>query len=230
MQLDPARYGDYKTYTLKASRAVAEQLAVPFPQTVREVMDGTIGFLTARQYVRANPMVYSIEAEELSAHACWKCGPFLVPGIKHDSGFASNDYDKCVFNKSINGKQTTVCFHMDDLLITSESFTNMLLVNFPGLAINTGRNNSFLAKSIALRDDCVEIDMNGYIEKILEDWPDVACATSPGKSDLFKEVDSPLLARKEAEAFHSEVGRLLYLAKRARLDILTAVSYLASRV
>jgi hypothetical protein len=38
------------------------------------------------------------------------------------------------------------------------------------------------------------------------------------------------LDKKGAEAYHSEVARLLYLAKHTRLDILTAVSYLASRV
>ena len=33
-------------------------------------------------------------------------------------GFKLNDYDKCVANKSINGKQYTIIWHIDDLKIS----------------------------------------------------------------------------------------------------------------
>jgi hypothetical protein len=32
-------------------------------------------------------------------------------------GFDINPYDPCVANKIINGKQITICWHVDDLLI-----------------------------------------------------------------------------------------------------------------
>ena len=35
-----------------------------------------------------------------------------------DKGFEVNPYDPCVANKIINGKQMTVCFHVDDLLMS----------------------------------------------------------------------------------------------------------------
>ena len=35
-----------------------------------------------------------------------------------DEDFEVNPYDPCVANKIINGKQMTVCFHVDDLLMT----------------------------------------------------------------------------------------------------------------
>ena len=34
--------------------------------------------------------------------------------------FEVNPYDPCVANKIINGKQMTVCFHVDDLLMTHD--------------------------------------------------------------------------------------------------------------
>ena len=34
-----------------------------------------------------------------------------------DKDFEVNPYDPCVANKIINGKQMTVCFHVDDLLM-----------------------------------------------------------------------------------------------------------------
>ena len=33
-------------------------------------------------------------------------------------GFKSNEYDKCVANKTINGKQCTILWHVDDLKIS----------------------------------------------------------------------------------------------------------------
>ena len=33
-------------------------------------------------------------------------------------GFKVNPYDPCVWNKDINGKQLTICFHVDDCKIS----------------------------------------------------------------------------------------------------------------
>ena len=56
-------------------------------------------------------------------------------------------------------------------------------------------------------------------------------ARSLGRDDVFDDVfDDVDLGVDEAEAYHSEVARLLYLAKRTRPDILTVVSHLCSRV
>jgi hypothetical protein len=35
-------------------------------------------------------------------------------------GFKLNPYDGCVANKIVNGKQITVCFHVDDFKISHE--------------------------------------------------------------------------------------------------------------
>ena len=37
------------------------------------------------------------------------------------TGFECNPLDKCVFNKVVDGVQCTMCWHVDDLLITCES-------------------------------------------------------------------------------------------------------------
>ena len=36
----------------------------------------------------------------------------------HTKGFESNPVDKRVFNNTVDGKQCTICFHVDDLFIT----------------------------------------------------------------------------------------------------------------
>jgi hypothetical protein len=32
-------------------------------------------------------------------------------------GFSINPYDPCVANKTVNGSQTTICWHVDDLFL-----------------------------------------------------------------------------------------------------------------
>ena len=55
-------------------------------------------------------------------------------------------------------------------------------------------------------------------------------AATPAAAHLFAVRESPRLEVRRSEAFHSIVAKLLYIAKRARPDILTAIAFLATRV
>ena len=56
-------------------------------------------------------------------------------------------------------------------------------------------------------------------------------AQSPAGENLFAvNEDAVKLSKSEAEAFHSKTAKLLYLSKRSRPDILTAVVFLTTRV
>jgi hypothetical protein len=39
-------------------------------------------------------------------------------------GFELNPYDPCVANKMVDGKQMTVCWHVDDLKVRMQSVSN----------------------------------------------------------------------------------------------------------
>ena len=56
-------------------------------------------------------------------------------------------------------------------------------------------------------------------------------AKTPAKHDLFY-VDnkSEILSKEKAEVFHHIVAKLLYVSKRARMDIDLAVAFLCTRV
>jgi hypothetical protein len=54
--------------------------------------------------------------------------------------------------------------------------------------------------------------------------------STPAAGYLFNVSESEYLMKKESDHFHSVTAKLLYIAKRARPDILTAVSFLTSRV
>jgi hypothetical protein len=153
-------------------------------------------------------------------------------------GFIQNDHDPCVFNKIMDGHQITIAFHVDDLLITSVSDDNIdyviesLRANFTEITVSRGNKHSFLGMNIEIGDKYLTVDMKNYISKVLEDVRGpVRHAFSPASSKLFDvRADSKLLDDDNKVYFHSMVARLLYLAKRMRLEILTAVSWLSSRV
>ncbi len=63
-----------------------------------------------------------------------------------------------------------------------------------------------------------EADMNGT-------------SPTPASDKLFEaDKDSEKLPKEEANYYHRIVARLLFASKRVRPDILTAVSYLCTRV
>ena len=79
----------------------------------------------------------------------------------------------------------------------------------------------------------VQITMADYIKKILEEIPDdmEGEVASPAANHLFEvNKDGEFLEKDRAELFHHFLAKLLFLSKRARPDILTAVAFLSTRV
>jgi hypothetical protein len=76
--------------------------------------------------------------------------------------------------------------------------------------------------------------MEGQIGECLADaeqYMQILPRSAPAKKDLFRiDETSPLLPEERSHKFHSLVARLQYVSKRVRPDILTAVSFLRSRV
>jgi hypothetical protein len=52
---------------------------------------------------------------------------------------------------------------------------------------------------------------------------------TPALEDLFDPGEEELLPPVERDNYHSTVAKLLYLSKRVRPDLLTAVTYLTTR-
>ena len=82
--------------------------------------------------------------------------------------------------------------------------------------------------------DKVQIKMTDYIENMLAELPadmDGESAT-PASNHLFEvnDEDPVPLDKEKAEMFHHYVAKLLFLCKRARPDIQTAVAFLCTRV
>ena len=75
--------------------------------------------------------------------------------------------------------------------------------------------------------------MEDYIERLLAEVPEdmAGTAVTPAANYLFQVKEgSTLLDDDTAEIFHHLVAKLLYLCKRVRPDIMTAVAFLTTRV
>jgi hypothetical protein len=157
--------------------------------------------------------------------------------VLEDDGYVKNDYDGCLFNKVVDGVQVTVTFYVDGLLITSvrgemvDKLEALLKSKFQAITINKSDKHSYLAMNMLVDTEGIHLDMIAYIDKCLEGKKIGRSTFSPATDDLFEvPEDGVLLSEMEKKMFHSDVAKLLYLAKRTRGQILTAVSHLSGRV
>eukprot|EP01040_Poterioochromonas_malhamensis_P013796 gene13796-15214_t len=152
-------------------------------------------------------------------------------------GFVPNELEPCVFNKDVDDKQVTICLYVDDLMITSETAEllddtiKFLEKQFHGLSATIGNIHSYLGMTFNFETSGeVKITTERYINEIIKDNNIKGISTVPASSDLFEIGDSSELDPKRKEIFHSVVAKLLYISKRTRPDILTAISFLTTRV
>jgi hypothetical protein len=161
-----------------------------------------------------------------------------------DWGYEPNCYDRCTFNKMIDGNQITIQFHVDDLKIShmKQSVIDSVLDDLnkefgttkKPLAATTGMIHDYLGITIDYSErGKVMFTMYDYLEDILDEMPDDmnGTAPTPASDNLFDvDEDSIALNEKESDFFHRTTARLLFAAKRARPDLQVAVAYLCTRV
>jgi hypothetical protein len=154
-------------------------------------------------------------------------------------GMRKCPYDMCLFCKDLSdGLQLTVGVYVDDLKTTCakregiDDLIYYLKVHFGEITVHEGKVHSYLGMvfDYTLQGKCF-VQMHAYTADILESSNVIGTAVTPAADNLFKE--DPLavsLPQDDADAFRSMVMKLMFSAKRARPDILTAISYLSSKV
>ena len=159
-------------------------------------------------------------------------------------GFETNPYDSCVANKTFDGKQCTVVWHVDDIKI-SHADPKIVDQVIELLESEFGKEEE-LSKSFGLMHDYLGMDldfsepgvltvrMENYIRVILKDVPPdmMGRARTPAAKHLFRvnTNDAVSLNSQRADTFHRITMQLMYLSLRGRPDIRLAVSFLSSRV
>jgi hypothetical protein len=156
-----------------------------------------------------------------------------------DMGFKLNPYDLCVANSDIDGKQCTICWYVDDNKISHvklevvQSIISKIEDKFGEMTKTYGEEHDFLGMNIKYVDGKVVISMKKHILKAMDSFLDDINreATSPAKTYLFEVREgADKLNEERADNFHSVTASLLYVSRRCRLDIQTAIGYLCTRV
>jgi hypothetical protein len=166
-----------------------------------------------------------------------------LTGILESWGFVVNDYDRCVANKTINGKQCTIVWHVDDLKIShvEEEVVSSIISDLneefgkeAPLTETRGKVHDYLGMTLDFRQEGkVKIGMIPFVAELLDEAPDDMGGVSPtaAASHLLEvNEECPKLDEARAEYFHRTVAKMLFLSKRARPDLETAVSFLCTRV
>jgi len=157
-------------------------------------------------------------------------------------GFEINPYDPCVANKTVNGKQMTVVWHVDDLKVSHKDdfeitrLANYLREIYGTITVSRGERHDFLGMDLDYSTPGkLAVSMVPYLNNILREFPEGLgeSAATPAADHLFKvhdEQDARPLPEEQARQFHHTTAQLLFLSRRARRDIQTAVSFLTTRV
>ena len=224
-------------------------------ECIHMIMEGTVAEHVAkleptiyRKYIwhnrKGKPMLYVRLKKDLygtlqAALLFWQ----LLSDTLVSWGFTINPYDQCVANKQINGKQCTIVWHVDDLKILHVSrdvvediiaHLNKKFGKESPLTTSRGKVLEYLGLTLDYSErGKVKISMYDYIRKIVEESPEdmQGIAKTPASSHLFlTNPDCKKLPENMAQLFHHITAKLLYLCKRTRQDIQTAVAFLCTRV
>ena len=189
-------------------------------------------------YARANKAIYGTLRAAL---LFWE----NLSGKLQEWGFEINPYDHCTANKMINGKQCTINWHVDDLMIShvDEAVVNDILHDLnkeygkiSPLTETRGKVHEYVGMTIDYSENGkVKFTMRDYLEDIIANMPERLKPTrfmvTPAGDHLFKvNEDAIKLNQRDSDTFHQYVAKLLFAAKRARPDIQTAVAFLCTRV
>ena len=159
-----------------------------------------------------------------SAHLFWeKLSKQLIDAW----GFTRNKYNDCVVNKTINGHQMTVVWHVDDLKVSHidrkevDKFIKQMEEEFGAdapISVSRGKVHDYLGMNLDFHvEGEVRIDMEHYIDMMLHDASEdmESVSNTPTAAHLFKtnSEDPTLLDDKKKRIFVHLVMQGLYLSQ-----------------
>jgi hypothetical protein len=201
----------------------------------------------AELLVQINPTKYQLDQDghiyvllEKALYGCLESSKLWydeICGTLKAAGFRPNPQDPCVFNMQRNGHQVTVCLYVDDILCTSIAeediawLVALLRGKYKTVTLNDGKVHSYLGQTFDFTEPGqVSVSMEGYVRDVLDSYEVTGYRATPAATHLYDiAADLELLEERGQREFHSRVMKLMFLAQRARPDILTAVAFLSSR-
>ena len=168
-----------------------------------------------------------------------------------DVDFIINPYDPCVANKIIDGKQMTICWHVDDLKASHakikimnrmirylrQEYESIFEDGSGAMVVSRGKIHKYLGMTLDYTvPGQVKISMFDYVDEILTAFDKAERRGAGSKStaapdNLFTvNDDCEKLSPEKIVQFHNLVAKTLYATKRARPDTCTSIAFLTTRV
>jgi hypothetical protein len=131
-----------------------------------------------------------------------------------------------------------VVLYVDDLLVTCEHAAGIAALRlyleskFPEVSFHTGKVIEYVGMTLdfAAKPGCAVVTMKQMTDDIIDTAKVTTRPASPAAENLFDVPASPRLNAEGEARFRTLVAKLLYLAKRARPDLLLPTSWLTTRV
>ena len=140
----------------------------------------------------------------------------LFVSVLKDMGFVLNPYDMCVAKKTINVKQCTVAWYVDNNKISHveqevvDGMVAKIGKRFPGLTISTVTEHTFLGIRIKYLDNgTVSLNMIDYIQEVVDDFGKdfLQMVLTPAARWLFAVSDARKLNGEQVETFSLLVAK-----------------------
>ena len=191
-------------------------------------------------YVKILKALYGMIESALLWHS-------LYTEVLEKEGFELNPYDRCVANKTINGKQCTLAWYVDDNILSHndpkvvDQVLETIESYFPGLVIERGRKLNYLGMELdffekgRMKLGTVQY-LKGMITELEEELSEFnenldRQYVSPAAKRLFTvDETSPPVHNKKADIYRKYVAKTIWVEKRSRPDIEPSVSFLSKRV
>ena len=162
-------------------------------------------------------------------------------------GYTQNEFEPCVLNKTVDGKQCTLLVHVDDIKVASlipgeiDRVHSVLVAKFGAVSLNRGLKHNYVGMTFdySIKGQ-VSITMLGYEQDLVKEWVVAtanknfeahgASAASPAMNNIFDKGNSAALSVKDRKLFHTFTMKMAYLGKRVKPELNVAVSYLSTQV
>ena len=112
-----------------------------------------------------------------------------------EEGYVANEYDPCVWNKVIKGKQSTICFHVDNCKISHMSvqvndntiewlrrdYESIFTDGSGEMKVARGKVHTYLGMRLDFTTDgVVKVSMIDYIDDVIKEWKGITSKLDDG--------------------------------------------------
>ncbi len=163
-------------------------------------------------------------------------------GVLRSLGYETCPVDPCVMRRIVNNRIHLIIIYVDVLLLLTDKaeaarLEKELTSAFKWITMTKGNTHSYLGMQILLRNHSITIDMSFFVKSTITELQrrlglqHLKQRAVPGNKTYFViNHNATKLCEEHRKIFHTTTACLLYLAKRARPDILTVTSFLCTRV